>query len=221
MQIRPLLAAMMAAALALPAHAQDMDVAPDPEADAWPSDPYPIGEQSSWVTNADYPLDAWRNEEAGEVFYELKVDRAGKVTACTADEGSATAQLKAETCRLLRERAQFEPARDEMGRAVASVYQGFAEWQRREPELGNGSFTLRVGFTLDERGEVRNCRIIERSGAIPAEMQGSFEREPCPASRSRIPARDPDGRPVARDVVLTVSVDSTPATASGSAQPGN
>jgi protein TonB len=220
MEIRPLLAAMAAAALALPAHAQDTDVAPEPRADAWPSDPVPIGESSDWVTNADYPLDAWRNEESGEVYYNLNVDRAGKVTGCTVEEGSASARLKAETCRLLRERAQFEPARDEKGRAIASVYSGYADWQRREPELGNGSFTLSIGFTLDERGAISNCRIIERSGAVPAEMQRSFEKEPCPASRKRIPAREPDGRPVARDVVLTFSVQSTPA-ASGPSPSGD
>ncbi|MFM7379470.1 MAG: energy transducer TonB [Erythrobacter sp.] len=219
MEIRPLRAAVLAAALALPAHAQEMDGAPEPMADAWPSEPVPIGNEALWVTNADYPLDAWRDGEAGDIFYELKVNRAGKVTGCTADEGTASARLKAETCRLLRERAQFEPARDEQGRAVASVYSGVVSW-KREPELGNGSFTIRIAFTLDERGEVHNCRILERSGAIPAGIQRSFEKEPCPADRSRIPARDPEGRPVARDVVLTVSVESTPA-AAGGAPSGN
>ncbi len=211
MEIRPLLAAMMAAALALPAYAQEADDLAAREADAWPSDRYPVGEASDWISNADYPHDAWRNEEAGEVFYELAVDRAGKVMGCTATEGSATARLKAETCRLLSERAQFEPARNAKGVAVASVFSSYVTWERGEPELGSGSFTLKVGFTLDERGKVENCRIIERSGAIPAEMQRSFEKEPCPPARSRIPVRDPDGRPVARDVVLTVTVESMPA----------
>lgn len=220
MQFRPLLAAMTAAAFALPAHAQEMDVEFGPMVAEWPDNPAPIGNASDWVTNADYPLDAWRAGEAGEVFYELKVDRAGKVTGCTADEGSASARLKAETCRLLRERAQFEPARDKKGMAIASVYSGYAEWQRREAELGNGSFTLSIGFTLDERGQVTNCRIVESSGAVPAEMQRGFEREPCPSGRERIPAREPDGRPVARDVVLTFSVQSTPA-AAGPAPAGN
>lgn len=220
MEIRPLLAAMTAAALALPAHAQDIDGEAIPMVAQGPGEPAPIGNTSDWVTNADYPLDAWRAGEAGEVFYELKVDRAGKVTDCTAEDGSASARLKAETCRLLRERAQFEPARDEEGRAVTSVYSGYASW-KRESELGNGSFTIRIGYTLDERGEVRNCRVLERSGAIPAGMQRSFEKEPCPADRARIPARDPEGRPVARDIVLTVSVESTPAAAAGPAQPGN
>lgn len=221
MEIRPLLAAVLAAALALPAHAQDIDEEAVPMVAEWPDEPTPIGNEALWVTNADYPLDAWRAGEAGEVFYELKVDRASKVTGCTADEGTASARLKAETCRLLRERAQFEPARNAKGVAIASVYSGYTEWQRREAELGNGSFTISVGFTLDERGEVRNCRVVERSGAIPADMQRSFEKEPCPGKGARIPVRDPDGRPVARDVVLTISVDSAPAAAAGPTQPGN
>lgn len=222
MKTSTLLVAVLAAAHALPVHAQEAPEVAVPAVDAWPSDPYPIGESSEWVTNADYPLDAWRNEEAGEVSYELKVDRAGQVTGCKVTESTATARLKAETCRLLRERAQFEPARDKKGNAIASVYQGYVTWERREPEMGSGSFTLKVGFTLDERGAVRNCRIIERSGDIPEPMQRSFEKEPCPTSRPAIPARDAEGRPVARDVVLTVSVESTPAaTAPTPAPQGN
>jgi protein TonB len=206
---------MMAVALALPAYAKEMKAVSDPAVDAEPSDPAPIGNVSDWVTNADYPLDAWRNGEAGQVYYDLQVDRAGMITDCRADEGSATARLKAETCRLLRARAQFEPARNAKGVAMASVYSGYFNWERREPGLGSGSFMIRVGFTLDQRGKVRNCRVIERSGEIPAEVQRAFEKEPCPAGRSPVPIRDPDGQPVARDVVITMSVASTLAVAGG------
>lgn len=211
MKTSTLLVAVLAAAHALPVHAQQAPEVAVPAVDAWPSDPYPIGESSEWVTNADYPLDAWRNEEVGEVSYELKVDRAGQVTGCKVTESTATARLKAETCRLLRERARFEPARDKKGNAIASVYPGYVAWERREPEMGSSSFTIKIGFTLDERGGVRNCRIVERSGELPEGMQRSFEKEPCPRASPAIPVRDAEGRPVARDVVLTLSVESLPA----------
>jgi protein TonB len=175
--------------------------------------PVPIGDEDGWVTNADYPLDAWRNGEEGTVIYELAVDSAGMVTGCVADNGSATATLKAETCRLLRQRAQFEPMRDYEGNPVASTFSGFVSWER-EPELGSGSFTIKVAFTIDERGAISNCRIIERSGKIAAKMAKSLERNPCPGSSTGVPVRDAQGLPVARDVVLTLMVESVPAATS-------
>ena len=52
MEIRPLLAAMTAAALALPAHAQDIDGEAIPMVAQGPGEPAPIGNTSDWVTNA-------------------------------------------------------------------------------------------------------------------------------------------------------------------------
>jgi protein TonB len=218
MEIRPLLAAALVAVLALPAHAQDEQedayVADYPEIAMVVDDlegPKPIGLAYDWVSNADYPLDAWRNGEEGNVIYDLAVDSGGRVTSCTATSGSATPALKAETCRLLLERARFEPEKDDKGEPVASTYSGYHLWSRREPEFGAGNFTVTVGFTLDERGKSSNCRVIERTGTIPADMLRSFEKDPCPSGRARNPVRDAEGRPVARDVVLTLSVETAPA----------
>lgn len=226
MKIRPLLSAAIGIALTLPAHAQKVQERPREPAPAVALladqvGPEPIGSPYDWLSNADYPIESWRNREEGDVSYALSVDTTGGVTDCTA-EGSASPALKAETCRLLRERARFEPATDRNGKAVSATYSGFHLWQRREPEFGNGSFTLKVAFTLDERGNVSNCRVIERAGQVSEDLERSFERKPCPVGRRGNPARDAEGRPVARDVVLTVSVESTPAaTAPTPAPQGN
>lgn len=234
MNIRSLTLAALTVALAYPVAAQKtkeslakaddpapvgLEVIPSPVS-VDRTKPSPIGSAKDWVTNADYPLDAWRDGEDGVVSYRLEVDRAGKVTECRITGSTATARLNSETCRLLLERARFEPGHDANGQPLAGNYTGFMDWDRREPEFGSSSFTLKIGFTLDETGRSSNCRILERSGDVPADMQRSFEKDPCPASQSSIPVRDPDGRPVARDVVLTLTVESTPA-ASGGAQPGN
>ena len=220
MQIRPLLAAAIGVVLALPAHAQDMQDRPN-EAMVLPqsppmavtvdrSRPRPIGSRSDWLSNADYPAESWRNGEEGDVSYKLAVDSAGTVTGCDV-EGSASDALKAETCRLMRERARFEPARDGKGKAIGATYSGYHLWSRREPEFGSGSFTMKVGFTLDERGNSSNCRMIEQSGDMPPDMLRAFQKNPCPNKGSGNPPRDAEGRPVARDIVLTIGVDSTPA----------
>ncbi len=226
MKYRLLFAASLAVTLALPAIGQQKEERPPadvpnqpmtiliPEQDLAARNPRPLSPQIDWVTDADYPPEAWRNGEEGLVRYELVVSPEGRVTGCRITQSEATPALEAETCRLLRERARFEPATDGEGKPVSSPFKGAVQWERREPELGAGSFTVKVAFTLDERGNTRNCRILERSGEIPVNMVRSFERNPCPG-RNGVPARDADGRPVARDVVLTMTVESMPAASSG------
>jgi hypothetical protein len=218
MEIRPLLAVAIGVVLALPVQAQETQDRPNAvKARRAPSPisvgvdysrPRPIGLRSDWLSNADYPPESWRNGEEGDVNYYLAVDSAGMVTSCDV-EGSASAALKAETCRLMRERARFEPARDDKGKAIAATYAGYHVWSRREPDFGSSSFTMKVGFTLDERGRSSNCRMIEQSGDIPPEMLRAFQKNPCPNKGSDKPPRDAEGRPVARDFVMTVDVDST------------
>lgn len=194
-----------------PAAAERPDYAVEPRRDI----PTPIGSEYSWVTNADYPLDAWRNGEEGFVDYELDVDQAGKVTACRIAHSSGFPALDAQTCRLLIERARFEPAQDSRRKPIAGVFYGSIIWQRREPEFGSGSFTIKIAFTIDAQGKTSNCRIIDRSGVIPPDMLRSFERNPCPAGQGGVPARDADGRPVARDFVLSFAVETSPAAGDG------
>ncbi|MFO6447111.1 energy transducer TonB [Erythrobacter sp. NE805] len=231
MKIRQFAANALAIALTVPAHAQEsgqrvpVDV-PDqpmriliPEQDRKARPPLPLSRQIDWVTDADYPPEAWRNGEQGRVQYDLVVSSEGEVTGCRVWQSTATPALDAETCRLLRERARFEPGKDGEGKPVSSSFRGAVNWERRQPELGAGSFTIKVAFTIDERGKASNCRMVERSGDIPDEIARNFERNPCP-SRNGIPYRDAQGRPVARDVVLTIAAESMPS-ASGAAQPGD
>ncbi len=225
MIIRPLLAAGLCAFLTMPAAAQESADAP-PRADP-PGEPrifvqaladyrrkgkpHPIGLSNAWITNTDYPLASWRNGEEGKVQYDLAVDAAGKVTGCTITYSNASPALETETCRLLLERASFEPAVGADGKPMASVHAGETDWERRGPEYSS-SFMLKIAFTLDERGQQRDCRIIERSGTIPAAQLRSLERRPCPsgfASRG-VPYRDAEGQPVAREVTLVYGVEVGP-----------
>lgn len=230
MQIKLLLVVSLSAAIALPAAAQQAQdgtaIAADlPEVRlALPvpvgqNGPQPIGKPSDWVSNADYPPAAWRNREEGDVRYALDVDREGSVTGCRITKSTATPTLEAETCRLLRDRARFLPKQDKESRPIVSEYNGRMRWTLREAEFGSGSFEIRLAFTIDPRGAYVNCRVIAQSGEIPADMLSRFEREPCPGPNGQ-PARDEEGRPVARDVVLTLAVESTPA-AAGGAQAGD
>lgn len=220
-----LFAAALCGTLALPLAAQEVETAPaqtEPRgkprffAPALPDyrgkeEPRPDKSWASWVTNADYPLAAWRNREEGVVQYDVAVDAHGKPTGCTITYSTATPALEAETCRLLMERARFEPAEDKGGTPRASVWPGETKWHVREPDFSK-AFMLKVAFTIDERGQQRDCRIVERSNELPPNVERSLRREACPSNYAArgVPYRDADGRPVAREVTMTYGISLAP-----------
>ncbi|WP_158094303.1 TonB family protein [Erythrobacter donghaensis] len=175
------------------------------------SEPRPDGSWSGWVTNADYPIESWQKGEAGTVEYTLAVDAEGKPTDCKITASTVSPTLEAETCRLLLERARFKPAQKPDGTPIPGTYSAEADWHRDQPEFAE-PFAFKVAFTVDERGQIGDCRVLETSGTLPDDMQRSLDRRPCPGStRGRgVPYRDAEGRPVAREVTMTVSADVTP-----------
>jgi protein TonB len=212
---------LAALSLAIPAAAQETREAPaGPDmpankrifAPAMPdyrgkSEPRPDRSWEDWVTNADYPLDAWRKREEGLVQYDVAVDAQGKPAGCTITYSTATPALEAETCRLLLERARFRPAEDKDGQPRASVWPGEFMWQAREPQF-SVPMIVTVAFTIDERGQQRDCRIVERSDKLPPDIERNLERRPCPTSYAArgVPYRDEQGRPVAREVTVKYEI---------------
>lgn len=173
----------------------------------YPDYPQPLTDAWQWVKNADYPLEAWRAGMEGEVEYSLSVDARGMVTGCDIVSGSGHALLDRTTCKLLRERAEFEPARDENGNPIPSSFAGYASWQKRDPEFSQ-SFVVKVRYTVNERGEGVDCEVLEISDQLPENIRASFEREPCPvgATAGSVPYRDANGVPVAKEVTLLLQI---------------
>jgi TonB family protein len=91
-------------------------------------------------TSGDYPAEALRAGEQGTVAFQLEVGADGRVAACTVTSSSGSASLDTTTCRLLRERARFTPARDSSGKAVSDTVSSRATWQL--PEGGSDSSQL-------------------------------------------------------------------------------
>jgi TonB family protein len=71
---------------------------------------------------SEYPLEAIRAHVQGRVVAIGKVATDGHVEACTVAETSGSKALDDTTCRIMRERVRFIPARDKDGNAVASHY---------------------------------------------------------------------------------------------------
>jgi protein TonB len=80
------------------------------------------------IVPRDYPRAA--NGSQGTVEARLAVSAAGAVTGCTVSRSSGNAVLDATTCRLIRQRFRFTPARDAQGNPVPSE-QGWRQrwWQ--------------------------------------------------------------------------------------------
>ncbi|MGQ0559962.1 MAG: TonB family protein [Sphingosinicella sp.] len=84
---------------------------------------------SSYVSNDDYPASAIRNEESGTTGFRLTVGPAGRVTNCVITSSSGSASLDSTTCRLMRSRARFTPARDQFGQPTTDSVSNRITWR--------------------------------------------------------------------------------------------
>jgi protein TonB len=108
-----------------------------------PADPPPIPEPpkarkvepararanlASYVSDADYPSSAVRNGEQGTTRFRLGVGPDGRVSECTVTGSSGSSALDSATCRLMKSRARFTPARDSDGRPAADSVASAIRW---------------------------------------------------------------------------------------------
>jgi TonB family protein len=89
----------------------------------------PRGNAARFVSNDDYPAASLRRASQGTVTFRLDLDRDGRATACRVLVGSGDQALDAATCRIMRSRARFEPARDAQGNAIPTVYVSNITWR--------------------------------------------------------------------------------------------
>ena len=78
---------------------------------------------------SDYPARALAARHEGEVGYEVVVGTNGRVSNCRVNRSSGDAALDAATCRVLRERARYLPARDIRGGTMEGVETGTYAWR--------------------------------------------------------------------------------------------
>jgi TonB family protein len=91
-----------------------------------PSGPRQAAPLNTYFSTDDYPRDARRLREQGTVGFSVLVGADGRVTDCVVTSSSGSASLDAATCRIVRERARYRPARDPQGNAVAGREDGLA-----------------------------------------------------------------------------------------------
>ncbi|HST35409.1 MAG TPA: energy transducer TonB [Allosphingosinicella sp.] len=81
----------------------------------------------------DYPRGALAARREGEVGYELTIGTSGRVSNCRVTRSSGDVALDAATCRVLRERARYIPARDLQGGTTEGVDAGSHAWRLPRP----------------------------------------------------------------------------------------
>lgn len=80
----------------------------------------------------DYPIEALRNSEEGEVRALLLVGPDGRVERCGVEASSGFGSLDTQTCNLLIAHAQFRPAEDRRGRPVEALYHQKIVWKLQQ-----------------------------------------------------------------------------------------
>ena len=91
------------------------------------------GVRARWISGeirgSDYPDRAYRAKISGSVYLRFVVAPNGRVSDCTVTRSSGSAELDATTCRLIRQRFRYRPARDGAGRPIAETVRGQHDWE--------------------------------------------------------------------------------------------
>lgn len=83
----------------------------------------------SYFSTDDYPAAALRAEAEGTTGFTLSIGPDGRVANCTVTRPSGNAGLDAATCRILRSRARYTPARDQSGNPTSGTDRGSVTWR--------------------------------------------------------------------------------------------
>jgi protein TonB len=88
---------------------------------------------TSYFSDDDYPPSALRAEEQGTTGFRLTIGPDGRVSGCEVTSSSGSSALDQATCRILRSRARYTPARDQNGNPTSGTDQARVQW-RLPPE---------------------------------------------------------------------------------------
>ncbi|HYI49126.1 MAG TPA: energy transducer TonB [Allosphingosinicella sp.] len=84
---------------------------------------------NSYFSADDYPAAALRGNDQGTTGFSLTIGPNGRVSECSVTASSGSAALDAATCRILRSRARYTPARDSSGNPTSGRDSGRVTWR--------------------------------------------------------------------------------------------
>jgi TonB family protein len=173
----------------------------------------------SWFSPSNYPTEALKKGIEGSVSFEVDVDPEGKPTACRVRVSSGYQLLDQATCDIVESKGRFIPATGPDGRPVAGHYGNRAIWRMQPVATGGPTATAidpgswftpdsypmearkkglegAVAFDVDvdSQGKPTACRVAVSSG------YQVLDEATCNIVLSKgrfIPAKGPDGKPIA------------------------
>ena len=139
----------------------------------------------SYISAEDYPATAERLGEQGSVGFIVDIAVNGRVTGCSVTKSSGSSSLDAATCRIMRSRARFTPARDSNGNPAAWKLEQHVTWnlpERVDAELqaapeGQGM----MAHSPPPRGYGMISNSTSPPAAVVAHIPGAVVNEPIMA----------------------------------------
>ncbi len=92
----------------------------------------PRGNPGAWITTRDYRPRWVRSGMEGSARFNLEISASGRVTNCTVTGSTGHNALDVATCRLIKKRAKFTPARNSAGDKVSGSYSNSVTWRLPE-----------------------------------------------------------------------------------------
>jgi TonB family protein len=168
-----------------------------------PVPPTPANNPGDWIHTADYPAAALRAEASGATAFRVTVAPEGVVSECAITQSSGNPALDEATCRLVRQRAVFNPARDPQGKPTIGTYSNRVRWTipefRQPPQPG----LVTRSYDIERNGTISHCRIEIVAGSFIQEV--STGDIPCADVQFETPV-DAAGKPVRKHVVETFEI---------------
>ena len=91
--------------------------------------PSPVRQIRGRIMDSDWP----RSGAEGTVYLRIYVAADGRVSDCRVTRSSGHRDLDQTTCRIIRERFFYRPARNAEGRPIPSVIEGQHDWMMDDP----------------------------------------------------------------------------------------
>ncbi len=126
----------------------------------------------SWFGDDDYPEEAKRANQSGAVRFDVTVSADGKPESCRILESSGSKALDDQTCAIVMERGQFDPALDRKGTPVRGDYVQRTRWTLADadPEPLPGPFRSASVLRIDRSGAMLSCTDEAVVGVVTEKM---------------------------------------------------
>ena len=161
--------------------------------------PIPQGNPGAWISTDDYPASALRKNAEGISAFRLKIDTKGSVKSCEIVGSSGDVDLDFATCRLVAERAKFNPALDENGNFSEGYYSSRVRWQLPNVSKIPEPNDMTVTFVVEKDGSVSSCKFNSPNRIMK-------NPDPCIAMPSFMPPVNIDGKPVRKRVTAATVI---------------